>query len=122
MATLHLHVFRSFLTTGRVNNNLVSGEPGALEPDLKIIFSCDISWPSHGIRDEYIDFFKLGLFKNLASKTSASYLIEAKEDYIDPRESRFLQFLGNNNKMTIWEILDSPNPDEPEPNILKKLD
>ena len=65
--------------------------------------------PSHIIRDEYIAFFKLGQFKNLASKTSASYLIEANEIYLDPRESQFLQFVGNNNKMTIWKILDSPN-------------
>ena len=80
-----------------------------VRPDLKIIPSCEIGMPSHAIRDEYIDFFKLGQFKNLASKTSASYLIEAKEDYLDPRESRFLQFVGNNNKMKIWKILDSPN-------------
>jgi hypothetical protein len=77
-----------------------------VRPDLKIIPSCDISWPNHAIRDEYIDFFKSGLFKNLASKTSASYLVEAKEIYLDPRESRFLQFVGNNKKMKIWKILD----------------
>jgi hypothetical protein len=80
-----------------------------VRPDLKIIPSCEIGGPSHEIRDEYIAFFKLGQFKNLASKTSASYLIEAKEDYLDPRESRFLQFVGNYNKMKIWKILESPN-------------
>ena len=80
-----------------------------VRPDLKIIPSSEIGLPSHAIRDEYIDFFKSGQFKNLASKTSASYLIEAKEVYLDPREGQFLQFVGNNNKMTIWKILDSPN-------------
>jgi len=80
-----------------------------VRPDLKIIPSSEIGMPSHAISDEYIAFFKLGQFKNLASKTSASYLIEAKEDYLDPREGRFLEFVGNNNKITIWKILDSPN-------------
>ena len=80
-----------------------------VRPDFKIIPSSEIGMPSHIIRDEYIAFFKLGQFKNLASKTSASYLIEANEIYLDPRESQFLQFVGNNNKMTIWKILDSPN-------------
>jgi hypothetical protein len=80
-----------------------------VRPDLKIIPSSEIGMPIQAIRDEYIAFFKLGQFKNLASKTSASYLIEAKEDYLDPQESRFLQFVGKYNKMTIWKILDSPN-------------
>jgi hypothetical protein len=80
-----------------------------VRPDLKIIPSSEIGMPSYTIRDEYIAFFKFGQFKNLASKTSASYLIEAKDNYIDPREGRFLQFVGNYNKMTIWKILDSPN-------------
>jgi hypothetical protein len=80
-----------------------------VRPDLKIIPSSEIGMPSHSIRDEYILFFKSGQFKNLASKTSASYLIEANEIYLDPRESQFLQFLGNYNKMKIWKILDTPN-------------
>jgi hypothetical protein len=78
-----------------------------VRPDLKIIPSCEIGLLSHAIRAEYIDFSKLGQFKNLASKTSASYLIEAKEIYLDPRESRFLQFASNNTQMQIWKILDS---------------
>ena len=44
-----------------------------VRPDLKIIPSCDIGLPSHAIRDEYIDFFKSGHSRTLASKTSASY-------------------------------------------------
>jgi hypothetical protein len=77
--------------------------------DLKIIPSSEIGMPTQTIRDEYIAFFKLGQFKSLASKTAASYLIEAKEDYLDPRESRFLQFVDSNNEMLIWKILDSTN-------------
>jgi hypothetical protein len=80
-----------------------------VRPDLKIIPSSEIGMPIRTIRDEYIAFFKLGQFKSLASKTAASYLIEAKEDYLDPRESRFLQIVDSNNEMLIWKILDSTN-------------
>jgi hypothetical protein len=79
-----------------------------VRPDLKIIPSCDISWPSRAIRDEYIAFFKLGSFRALASKTAATYLIEAQDMYLDPRESPYLQFVDNYNKIKVWKILDSP--------------
>jgi hypothetical protein len=77
-----------------------------VRPDLKIIPSCDITWPSPQIRDEYIEFFKSGKFKGLASSTSARYLIEANEMYLDPRESKYLEFVDKQDKLTIWKILD----------------
>jgi hypothetical protein len=77
-----------------------------VRPDLKVIPSCDITWPSPQIRDEYIEFFKSGKFKSLASKTSARYLIEANEMYLDPSESKYLEFVDKQDKLTIWKIID----------------
>jgi hypothetical protein len=80
-----------------------------VRPDLKIIPSSEVGMPSHEIRNEYIDFFKKGLFRNLASRTSASYLIEAKDMYLNPTDSRHLELIGRHDKLSIWKILGSPN-------------
>jgi hypothetical protein len=80
-----------------------------VRPDLKIIPSSEIGMPSPKIRNEYIDFFKLGSFRNLASKTSAGYMIEAKDMYLNPIETQHLELIGSHDKLSIWKILDSQN-------------
>jgi hypothetical protein len=80
-----------------------------VRPDLKIIPSSEVGMPSPKIRNEYIDFFKLGLFRSLASKTSANYLIEARDMYLNPTDTRHLELIGNQDKLSIWKILSSPN-------------
>ncbi len=76
-----------------------------VRPDLKIIPSSEIGMPSPIIRNEYINFFKMGIFRNLASNTSASYLIEAKDIYLNPSNSRYLELVGKNNELSIWKIV-----------------
>jgi hypothetical protein len=80
-----------------------------VRPDLKIIPSSEIGMPSPEIRDEYINFFKLGSFRNLASKASAGYLIEAKDMYLNPIETQHLELIGSHDRLSIWKILDSQN-------------
>jgi hypothetical protein len=80
-----------------------------VRPDLKIIPSSEIGMPSHAIRDEYIAFFKSGSFRALASKTEATYLVEAQDIYLEPRESPYLRFLNNYNNIKVWKILDFPD-------------
>jgi hypothetical protein len=76
-----------------------------LRPDLKVIPSSEIGMPSSQIIAEYINFFKLGRFKDLSDKTGATYLIEGKDIYIDPRESKHLELIGGHKKLKIWKIL-----------------
>jgi hypothetical protein len=65
--------------------------------------------PSPEIRNEYIDFFKSGFFRNLASKTSASYLIEGRDIYLNPLDSRHLEFIAGHDKVSIWKIIGASN-------------
>jgi hypothetical protein len=76
-----------------------------VRPDLKTIPSCDISWPSSAILDEYKDFIKNGRFIELASLTSASHIVGAGDIHLDPAESRYLETVVNNDTLKVWKIL-----------------
>ncbi len=93
-----------------------------VRPDLKTIPSCNISYPSPSILNEYRDFIKNGRFKELASLTSASHIVGAGDIHLDPAESRYLETVVNNDTPKIWKILmpqtqaapsDTPQPTPP---------
>jgi hypothetical protein len=76
-----------------------------VRPDLKTIPSCDISWPSPSIFNEYRDFIKNGRFIELASLTSASHIVGAGDIHLDPAEGRYLETVVNNDTLKVWKIL-----------------
>jgi hypothetical protein len=76
-----------------------------VRPDLKTIPSCDISWPSPSIFNEYRDFIKNGRFIELAGLTSASHIVSAGDIHLDPAEGRYLEAVVNNDTLKVWKIL-----------------
>ncbi len=76
-----------------------------LRPDLRIIPSSEAGLPAGSIRNEYVAFFKEGAFKELSRRTSAAFLIEGKDMYLDPGEGRFLEPLARKGEVRLWRIL-----------------
>ena len=88
-----------------------------VRPDLKIIPSSEAGLPAASIRNEYVAFFKEGTFGALARRTSAAFLIEGKDMYLDPGESRQLEQVAKNGGMRVWRILHRPG--EPHGSIVR---
>ncbi len=73
-------------------------------PDLRVIPSSEAGLPAKSIRKEYVSFFKDGSFKDLVRRTSAAFLIEGKDMYLDPNDCAYLQPISMSAGMRMWEI------------------
>lgn len=75
-----------------------------VRPDLRLIPSCELGFPTDRIRKEYLDFLNEGKVLPLAKKTGAQYFVENKRMYIDPENGCFLRLAGKSGDLRIWEI------------------
>jgi hypothetical protein len=75
-----------------------------LRPDLSIVPSSEIGFPSPRIRAEYSDFFRHGAFRRLAEKTGAGYLVEANDMHLDPLDACHLLPAGSSKGLEVWMI------------------
>ena len=74
-------------------------------PDLHLIPSCELGFPTKNIRKEYIEFINEGDVLPLARKTKARFFLENKKMYINPLEGKFLKLLKESNDLKVWRIL-----------------
>lgn len=75
-----------------------------LRPDLSVIPSSEIGFPSPRIREEYAAFFRRGAFRRLAEKTGAGFLIEANDMRLDPQDASRLLFAAGFSGLNVWAI------------------
>lgn len=73
-------------------------------PDLRVIPSSEAGLPAKSIRKEYVSFFKDGSFRELARRTSAEFLIEGKDMYLDPGDCLQLEPIAMGKSFRIWRI------------------
>jgi hypothetical protein len=76
-----------------------------VRPDLRIIPSCEMGFPTDSIRKEYVEFMNEGEVIPLARKTSAQFLLEHKRMYINPKNGEFLRLIRKGKNLNIWKVL-----------------
>jgi hypothetical protein len=75
-----------------------------IRPDLKLIPSCEMGFPRNDLSKEYIDFLNLGIISPITHKTGAKYLLDNKNDYVDPGEGKKLKLIKKCDYFNLWEI------------------
>jgi hypothetical protein len=75
-----------------------------VRPDLKLIPSCEMGFPRNDLSKEYIDFLNRGIVGPITRKTRAKYLLDNKNNYIDPGEGKKLKLIKKCDYFTLWEI------------------
>jgi hypothetical protein len=75
-----------------------------VRPDLRLIPSCEVGFPTDGIRKEYVGFLNEGKVLPLAKNTGAQYFLENKRMYIDPKSGCFLQLAAKSHDLRVWKV------------------
>lgn len=73
-------------------------------PDLQLIPSCEIGFPSKEILNEYDQFMNKGNVLSIARKTGARYFLESGDMYINPKQGNRLELIKEEGKLKLWEI------------------
>lgn len=76
-------------------------------PDLRIIPSCEMGFPTDSIRKEYVEFMNAGEVLPLARKTGAQFFLEYHHSYVNPEHGVFLRLVKKGRGFKIWKISNS---------------
>ncbi len=77
-----------------------------LRPDIQMVPSCELGFPTPYISLEYRAFFNKGMVFPVASKTGAGFFLDNRSMYIDPAEGAFLERKFEGDKLTLWRIIE----------------
>lgn len=75
-----------------------------LRPDLRVVPSCELGFPSKDISNEYLEFFNEGRFAPVLKKTRAEFFLESRSMYLHPQEAGLLELVTESGKLMLWKI------------------
>jgi hypothetical protein len=75
-----------------------------VRPDLSLVPSCEIGFPSEAIREDYRRYLGEGRVCTLARATAAEYVIDAGAQYLNPDDVGCLRLVRGGAKRRIWAV------------------
>jgi hypothetical protein len=75
-----------------------------VRPDLRLVPSCELGFPSPSVSEEYLGYFNRGRLGPLLRKTGSEFFLESKSTYLDPRETGCLKLVNESREFMVWEV------------------
>jgi hypothetical protein len=75
-----------------------------VRPDLRVVPSCELGFPSRMIYEEYLAYFNEGRIGPLSRKTGAEFFLESKSMYLHPRDAGLLKLVSESRTFMLWKI------------------
>ena len=75
-----------------------------VRPDLRLVPSCELGFPSRSISEEYLGYFNGGRLGPLLRKTGSEFFLESKSMYLDPREAGSLKLVNESREFMVWRV------------------
>jgi hypothetical protein len=75
-----------------------------VRPDLRVIPSCELGFPTRVIYNEYLAYFNGGRPGPLLKKTGAEFLLESKSMYLHPQDTSLLNLVSESRAFILWKI------------------
>jgi hypothetical protein len=82
-------------------------------PDLRLVPSSEIGFPSPAVKREYLAFLNEGNLCGLAQRVGAAFFVEARGMYLDPRHVGCLELMAASAEARVWRVRPrvSPSPE-----------